>query len=133
MSATFHFTFIPDWRYAPLAYWVHLPVAGEVGVFVQPAPQEIPHRGYRLLHVLFGAHELVFSSPEQLDHFIAVLATTPLPTSRQLSARRGAPIGPNSHWLSRLPASLKAPRLRARLVRALKSVRSQVGQPWAGC
>lgn len=35
-------------------------------------------------------------------------------------------MGPNGHWLSRLPAALKSPRVRARLVLALRGIRAQV-------
>jgi len=44
----------------------------------------------------------------------------PLPTTRRLSALRGEALGPNSHWLSRLPASIKSPKARVRLVKVLK-------------
>ena len=126
MTTTFHFTFETDWRYAPLAYWVHVPVPGGDGLFDPPVPSAIPHRGHALLRVQFEAHELLFGSPAQLTHFIDVLATKPLPTSRQLSSRRGPDVGPNGHWLSRLPAGLKSPRKRDKLVRALRAVRAQV-------
>ena len=71
---------------------------------------------------LSTGHTLVFSSPEQLAHFIEVMATKPLPTSRALSARLGTGAGPNDHWLSRLPADLKPPAARSQLVRHLKAV-----------
>lgn len=69
--------------------------------------------------------ELQFSSPAQLEHCIQVLAAKPLPTTRQLSAKRGASVGPNGHWLSRLPARLKSPRRRERVVETLRSVYAQ--------
>ena len=75
-------------------------------------------------------YSLQFSAPAQLDHFIEVLASKPLPTSRQLSSRRGLPVGPNGHWLSRLPARLKATRKRAKLVHALQSLRAILPSPW---
>lgn len=114
-----HFSFVSHWQHAPLAYWVHVPDGA--GGFMPPAPQPIPHRGYALLHVRCGAHELVFSSAAQLAHGIEVLARKPLPTTRQLSALRGSGAGPNGHWLSRLPAKLKAPRERAVMVDALRA------------
>lgn len=126
MSTAYHFTFEPHWWHAPLAFWVHVPVDAAAGQFEPPAPAAVAHKGYAVLHVSFDRHELVFSSPEQLDHFIEVLAKKPLPTSRQLSARRGTAMGPNGHWLSRLPAALKTPRVRARLVLALRGIRAQV-------
>lgn len=126
MSPSFFFSFQEEWLRAPLAYWVHVPVEGAGELCEPPAPEPIPHKGYLYLHVEFETHELQFSAPEQLDHFIEVLARKPLPTSRQLSARRGAAVGPNGHWLSRLPAKLKAPRTRLELVKALRLVRTRV-------
>lgn len=126
MSPVFHFSFESHWRSAPLAYWVHMPVEGLPDSFLPAAPPCIPHRGYAVLHVEFEQFDLVFSAPAQLDHFITVLSTKPSPTSGQLSALRNAPIGPNGHWLSRLPAALKAPRKRGRLVRLISEIRSLV-------
>jgi hypothetical protein len=126
MTTAFHFTFEKDWRHAPLAFWVHLPAPGSTGTFEPPAPREIPHKGYAVLRVQFEKHELQFSAPEQLDHFIQILSSRPLPTTQQLSSRRGLPVGPNGHWLSRLPAALKAPKKRAKLVEALRAVRETV-------
>lgn len=120
----FHFSYTADWRLAPLAFWVHVPTPA--GGYQPAAPPLIAHRGYRLLHIPFERVDLVFSSLAQLDHMLAVLASRPLPTSRQLSARRGWTVGPNGHWLSRLPAHLKSPRRRAKLVQVLQRVRAQV-------
>jgi len=129
MSAGFRFSFEPDWRTAPVAFWVHVPVPGSDLLCDPPAPQSVPHKGYLFLHVEFEEFDLQFSAPAQLDHFIEVLSSKPLPTTRQLSARRGLPVGPNGHWLSRLPASLKAPRKRTKLVQSLLSVRPLVVSP----
>lgn len=79
---------------------------------ILPPQNPCPHKGYLQLHVLFESHELLFSAPAQLEHFIDVLSSKPLPTSRQLSSRRGLPVGPNGHWLSRLQARLKSPQKR---------------------
>ena len=116
----FHFTFEKDWRTAPIAFWVHVPVKGEATLCEPPAPPIVPHKGFPVLHVQFGSHDLQFSSGAQLGHCIDVLASKPLPTSRQLSSKRGLPVGPNGHWLSRLPARLKSPRTRPKLVETLR-------------
>lgn len=126
IKPSYRFTYEEDWRYAPLAFWVHMPVKGSVTMFEPPAPEPVLHRGYVFLRVEFDEHELVFSSPAQLEHFVEVLSTRPLPTSRQLSSRRGLPVGPNGHWLSRLPAALKSPRKRDKLVQVLQTVRASV-------
>lgn len=125
MSARYHFSYQRDWRTAPVAFWVHRPVDGADALFEPPAPSAVPHKGFLFLHVEFDAAELQFSAPAQLDHFIEVLSMKPLPTSRSLSSQRGLPVGPNGHWLSRLPAALKSPRKRMRLVEALKAIRAR--------
>jgi hypothetical protein len=132
MKASFKFTFEKDWRKAPVAFWVHVAVQGS-DLCEPPAPAPIPHKGYAFLRIEFNSHELLFSAPAQLDHFIEVLAKKPLPTTRSLSSKRNLPVGPNGHWLSRLPASLKSPRTREKLVHALRTVRSTAHGPgpWA--
>lgn len=122
MNSRFRFTYEKDWRSAPLAYWVHVQSPTDPTAFEPPAPLPVPHHGFVLLRVEYGVHELVFSSPEQLAHFIEVMAKKPLPTTRSLSAARGTGAGPNGHWLSRLPAALKSPAARLLLVRHLKAV-----------
>jgi hypothetical protein len=130
MKPAFRFTYEKDWRTAPLAFWVHVPVAETTDACDPAAPVAIPHLGYPFLRVEFESHELQFSALAQLDHFIEVLSRKPLPTSRQLSSRRGLPVGPNGHWLSRLPAELKSPRKREKLVQVLGAIRSQL-EPWS--
>ena len=133
MNLRFHFTLEPDWRAAPLAFWAHVPVAGTLKTCSPPAPLPVLHKGFVFLHVEAGGIDLQFSSLAQLDHFIDVMAATPRPTSRQLSLRRAAPVGPNGHWLSRLPATLKAPRARDKLLRRLRAIREAMlplGDAW---
>jgi hypothetical protein len=132
MKPAFHFTRETTWRSAPMAFWVHVPIPETADAFDPPAPQAAPRLGYAVLHVAFGSHELRFSALAQLDHMIEVLSRKPLPTSRQLSSRRGTSAGPNGHWLSRLPARLKSPRQRGQLVRALQEIRAQVASSWSG-
>lgn len=118
--------FTDDWRSAPMAYWVHVEQDGahwrDAQRYVPDAPRPIPHRGYPVLCVSTQGVVLRFSSQAQLDECVRVLAMNPLPTSRRLSALRGPIAGPNQHWLSRLPASVKSPRARARVVEALRRV-----------
>ena len=133
MTSHFHFTLEPDWRTAPLAFWVHVPVGGSDTEYVPLAPVEVLHKGFMILHVDAADVDLQFSSLAQLDHFIEVMAAKPLPTSRQLSRKRELPVGPNTHWLSRLPARLKAPKERMKLVCKLLVVREQLsplGSAW---
>lgn len=126
MAPRFYFTMEADWLAAPLAFWVHAPVPGAAGTYFPSAPQHIPHRGYVFLHVEMDAVDLEFSSLPQLDHFIDIVEKIPLPTSRQLSCESGRAAGPNGHWLSRLPATLKSPKRRALMAQSLRLVRQQV-------
>lgn len=128
-AAGFRFDFVADWRHAPLAHWVHRAIDPATGRYEPAAPAAVPHRGYPLLRVSFGVDELVFSSAAQLLHCIDVLARSSLPTTRRLSADRASGAGPNGHWLSRLPARLKAPKARARLVDSLRSIAELVLVP----
>jgi hypothetical protein len=127
-TPTFCFTFVSDWRSAPLAFWVHVPDAATPDTWIPPAPLAVPHKGFPALWVKAGEHALVFTSPAQLAHCIDVLARKPLPTSRQLSVKRGTTYGPNGHWLSRLPAALKSPRRREQVVETLRATYSAVVQ-----
>lgn len=128
MALRYYFTFEQDWRKAPLAFWVHRPDPASKTACLPPVPRPVLHRGYLFLHVEFAGIDLVFSAPPQLDHFIEVLSAKPMPTSRQLALKRGAPVGPNSHWLSRLPAKLKAPRERSRLVNVLRRIQFEIAR-----
>jgi hypothetical protein len=133
MALTFHISYEPNWQSAPLAFWVHVPGAGSDTDYTPVAPTPVLHKGYVFLHVEAGNVDLQFSSKAQLDHFIEVLASKPLPTSGQLSRKRNVAAGPNGHWLSRLPVKLKAPRARARLVEDLRAIRQHLlplGDAW---
>jgi hypothetical protein len=63
--AAFYFTFEQDWRTAPLAFWVHVPLASKTATFNPPAPAPVRHKGYPVLHVPFGRYDLHFSSGRQ--------------------------------------------------------------------
>ena len=65
--------------------------------------------------------ELVFTSPAELDTYVDVMSRKPLPSSRALS--RGFPMGPNSHWLSRLPKKAKSVKHRETAVKYLREIR----------
>ncbi|GGY19962.1 hypothetical protein GCM10007386_56440 [Pseudoduganella dura] len=113
-----------------------MPVAGSTTQFIPAAPAPVPHKGFVFLHVDVAGVDLQFSSLAQLDHFIEVMEAKPLPTTRRLSGKRDSSAGPNSHWLSRLPAHLKAPKERAKLVSQLRAVRQQLppcGESWQSC
>lgn len=131
MTSLFYFTLEPDWRTAPVAFWVHVTIAGSTTECVLSGPVEVLHKGFMVLHVGAADLDQQFSSLAQLDHFIDVVGAKLLPTSRQLPRKRALPVGPNKHWLSRLPAKLKGLKEREKLVSRIQAVRDQLS-PLAG-
>lgn len=112
-----------------MAFWVHRSHRnGRTTIFDPPAPPQIGRKGFAVLCVESARFVFRFSSLEQLDECVRVLSLKPLPTSRQLSLQRGASVGPNSHWLSRLPASVKTPKMRTRSVEDLIQVRLRIAK-----
>ena len=115
-----------DWRGAPMAYWVHVEPEGEdwrlASHYSPPAPAADGVKGFPLLCIESQGFVFVFSSAAQLAEAIRVLSLVPLPTTRRLSNARPGSHGPNSHWLSRLPGSIKSPKARNRAVEDLQSV-----------
>ena len=133
MQPRCHFEYVPDWRDAPMAYWTHVETDGHpwyaATQFAPAAPKIVPGKGFAMLCVEVGEVDgfvFHFSSPEQIAVCIDVLARNPLPSVLRLSAGRGQHAGPNGHWLSRLPASVKSPKLRGKIVAALGQA-----QTWA--
>ncbi|MFT3805454.1 hypothetical protein [Arenimonas sp.] len=120
----------PDWRNEPLAYWVHVEQGPghwrAATEYAPPAPKPDGKKGYRVLCVEAGDVVLRFSSDAQLAEFVRVLSQKPLPTSLRLSRQRGPSVGPNGHWLSRLPARLKSPKARIRLVSQLSALAGRI-------
>lgn len=122
--------FVNDWKSEPMAYWVHVEQDGkpwrESERYAPSAPSIVPRKGYPVICIAFDEVELRFSSIEQLKECIHVLSQKPLPPTRRLSALRSTEVGPNTHWLSRLPGKLKSPKTREKLVKALDEVMRQV-------
>ena len=112
-----------SWRNTPLAFWVHIEQDAEPWFnsnnFLPEAPKAIPHKGFAITCVQIQGVVLQFSSSEQISECIRVLSLNPLPTTRRLSMLREASLGPNRHWLSRLPAKLKSPKMRPSVVSIL--------------
>lgn len=129
MAMKWHFEFIPDWRDEPMAYWIHVENDAKPWLqalsFDPPAPRPVAGRGFAVLCVEVGAFTFRFSSPEQLRACMSTLSAKPLPSSLALSARRPGGAGPNSHWLSRLPARIKSPKSRAKAVEALRRAQEE--------
>ncbi len=109
-----------NYRSSPVSFWVHQHLDHEVWTestrFEPPLPKAIVGKGFpRLIIDAFGT-ELEFASIEEVEHCRQVLSQKNMPTSRQLASQRQTSMGPNSHWLSRLPADLKSWRKREKLL-----------------
>ncbi len=68
-----------------------------------------------LVVTVFGI-ELRFASVEEAEHFLNIIGQKNMPTTLKLSRERTNGYGPNGHWLSRLPAGIKAWSKRQKLI-----------------
>ncbi len=121
---------ITYWKKPPVSvmtYWVHQPVdaesLGRATLFEPPRPGPVGGEGWPVLMVEVDGVKLVFTSLAELDTYVDVMSRKPLPSTRVLSRR--FPMGPNSHWLSRLPKKAKSPKHRATAVKYLSEVRGE--------
>lgn len=113
----------------PMTFWVHRPRENvgnwsQAQTFDPPLPPYEPGEGYPLYHVEFDGFTFDFISLDEIRHCIEILSNPLLPRSIDLSNARGSDHGPNSHWLSRLPAKVKPWRYREGAVRYLRQALS---------
>ena len=112
--------YVSNWKYSPMAYWVHIETGSKPwrlsDEFDPPAPKRFGDLGFLQLTIEFNGHSFIFTSEEQLKVFIEIMGRKLLPSSLELSGKRKGLEGPNSHWLSRLPAKTKAWSYREKLV-----------------
>ncbi|MDD5393190.1 MAG: hypothetical protein PHE17_09245 [Thiothrix sp.] len=120
----YEITFSTLYPETPLTFWVHVPkvkgAAFDVNNYEPPLSRLVGGKGFPVLRLYFLGIELRFSSLHEISHFTDVLDQKNLPTSISLSLKRNAGVGPNGHWLSRLPAKLKPWKQRVKLVQLLK-------------
>lgn len=118
--------YIDDWKQSPMAFWVHVEIDSKPWYnsekFNPPAPIQIGAKGYLQLTIEFNGFSFLFTSEEQLNEFIEIMERKLLPSTIELSAKRGATKGPNSHWLSRLPGKTKPWKYREKLVKYCKKI-----------
>jgi hypothetical protein len=116
-----------SWTKEPMTFWVHIEAGGkpwcEAESFNPPAPKPVPGRGWPVFLVEFDGFTFRFASLAELDVCVATLSRKVLPSTRRLSAERGTRVGPNSHWLSRLPRGTKSWRYREKAIRYLVEAR----------
>ena len=124
--------YLPEFPYTPISYWVHKQLGDDAWTrskeFDPPLPPAIPGKGFPYLIVDAFGVDLVFASPLEVEHVLEVFSQKNMPSSLQLSRKRGSGYGPNNHWLSRLPATLKPWSKRQKLIplleRALDDLRA---------
>lgn len=130
----FEITFKALYPETPLTFWVQIQKleggAFDVNSFEPPLSKVIGGKGFSELKVNFLGVDFRFSSVHELAHFISVMEKRNLPTTMSLSLKRNAGIGPNGHWLSRLPSRLKPWRQRVRLVKLLKIAKADFAKVW---
>lgn len=109
----------------PFSFWVHKHVDHEIWSYAKefkpPLTKAIPCKGYPLLIVNAFGIELEFASVAEVEHFLAVISEKNMPTTQQLSRQRTDNYGPNRHWLSRLPSSLKPWSKREQIIPIVES------------
>lgn len=110
----------PAYTETPLSFWVHRHIDHEVWCyatqFEPELPKAIPCKGYPLLVVNALGIELEFASVAEVEHFLEVIGQKNMPTTQHLSRRRSNNYGPNRHWLSRLPSSIKSWPKRKKMI-----------------
>lgn len=109
----------------PMTFWVHRgrrdeDRADHAPAFDPPRQRRVPGKGYPVFKVEVDGFIFAFSSLAEIRECITVLGGKLLPRTIDLSARRGTAKGPNSHWLSRLPAKVKSWRYRQKAVAVLR-------------
>lgn len=111
----------------PMTFWVHravdlVEVWSESTRFDPPRQPPVPGKGYPVFQVEFDGFIFAFASLAEIRECIKVLEQKLLPRTYDLSAERETFMGPNSHWLSRLPAKTKRWKYRKGAVAYLRDV-----------
>ncbi len=108
----------------PMTYWVHREVDGKpwhaAEEFDPPRQKAVPGRGYPVFKVEFDGFTFEFASLAEIRVCTKTLQKKLLPRTIDLSRERGTTLGPNSHWLSRLPADVMPWRYREKAVTYLR-------------
>jgi hypothetical protein len=112
------------WKNVPMAFWVHKEIDGQpwydAKEFSPPAPIKDINGNYKIYNVEIDGFTFIFSSKEQIEECINILSKKLLPSTIELSKSRTENLGPNSHWLSRLPENVKNWKYRQKAVKYLK-------------
>jgi len=113
----------------PMTSWVHRSVDEKPWFQAQtcepPRQTAVPGKGFPVFKVEFDGFTFEFSSIEEIKVCIETLSKRVLPRPIDLCRDLGTSSGPNSHWLSRLPANVKSWSYRQKAVTyLLKALRT---------
>jgi hypothetical protein len=119
-----------------MTYWVHREADGEAWNrstrHEPPLPTSVAGRGFPHFHVEYRGFVFDFASLDEIRSGIDVLGRKVLPSTLRLTADRGGQVGPNTHWLSRLPPHVLSWRYREPAVEymrdALRHFEKELGQ-----
>lgn len=120
-----------NFQLSPMTIWVHRGQKGKPWFenkpdeYSPPLPKPVPGLGYANFQVEFDGMNFQFSSLTEMDELIRVFSMKNMPSSTRLSQKTGEKVGPNQHWLSRLPAETKAWKYREPAVEYLKKARKE--------
>lgn len=118
-----------SYQATPLSFWVHKHLDHEVWrsaqKFEPSLPKAIPCKGYPMLVIDVLSIELKFASTAEVEHFLSIIKQRNMPTTQQLSRMRTHNYGPNRHWLSRLPSTIKPWAKRARVIPVVENALSE--------
>jgi hypothetical protein len=103
---------------SPMTFWVR----------DRSPPVLVPVKGYPLFHVEYDGMEFQFATLGELDVCVETLGRKLLPSGEKL---RLDSVGPNSHWLSRLPGFVTPWSFRERAIAYLGKARAEF--EWETC
>lgn len=105
-------------------FWDKTPTSPPASLMRPGQKKDAPDNKSTILAVLrieLDGVSLHFSSLAQLDEMLTTLARTPIPTALTLSRENPDQFDLNRHWLSRLPAKVKTPKYRDKLIKYVES------------
>src|SRR5690606_18995523 len=107
----------------PMTYWVHRPVDTQhwykATEFDPPRQPVVAARGYPLFNIEIDGFTFVFASLVEIQVCRETLGQKLLPRTIDLASkvdRWNCKLGPNAHWLSRLPKDVKSWKYREKAV-----------------
>ncbi len=121
----YYVTYTAGWEPSPLGYWIHSPVRenmrGPIISYEKPLPRPVLDKGYPHYHVEVDGFTFEFASLDELDACAELLSRKHLPSTYHLT--RDSRSGPGSHWLSKLPGSVKSWRYREKATEYMRRAR----------